>query len=371
MARFLFLRQEKGTQVEHFILEERLGRGTTGEIWRALNTQTTEFVALKFIPWEILGDSSEMSLLNDTFHKLQSLSYEHLANIYDFRTPDKANAYFVLEYIPGVTLYQFFSAHRRAKNLYQKTVFSILEQIASTLDYLHSEGLSHRDIKTENILVITDNGQANGNFLNLKIIDPILGSLMRSMITRIGRRCPEAVNARPYYSPEMWQGRPITYKTDLYALGILAYELISGTLPYDPDRVDSLRDQVLYAAPPLIENVPESVNDVFRVILAKQPEERYSSASEFLQALKNALGDFYMPDNTFPLAEKNTEPEPARRSAVSVPAASSTAPFSTLNYLEYLFLIINIILFSIILWYLTDPDTHQTLYRLFQHIKFS
>ncbi len=295
-------------QVGRYQILEELGRGACGVVYRALDPAIGRTVAIKSIRFSEFSDLDERRDLRErVLREAQSagkLSHPNIVTIYDVLESDDL-AYIFMEFVEGSSLK---AAMRRDAPPRREPVLSFLRQIASALDYAHRKGIIHRDIKPANIM-ISDLGVDREGLA--KIADFGVAKLISHEATH-----QRALMGTPsYMSPEQLEGLAVGGGSDQFALAVVVYELLTGEKPFAADNLAALHYFICKrpAKPPSELNpaLSETVNRVVERALAKLPEDRYASCSEFVGALSVALGEC---SDWQPVAPKRSEePEPAAR----------------------------------------------------------
>jgi eukaryotic-like serine/threonine-protein kinase len=269
-----------GRTIGRFEILSELGRGGMAVVYRARQTDLERIVALKVLPPELSLDQSYIARFRQEARSAAALEHPHIVPIYEVGAADGLQ-YIAMKYIAGRTLKDAVQARGA---LPVPEAGAILEQVADSLDYAHSQGVIHRDIKPSNMMVaqngwvyLTDFGLARGSTTSgLTMAGTVMGT-------------PE------YMSPEQAQGlATIGPPTDIYALGVVLYELLTGNMPFQADTpMGMLVARLQYAPRPPREyrgDLPMPVEDVIMRALARRPEARFASAGALVQALKSAAG---------------------------------------------------------------------------------
>ena len=295
-------------QVGRYQILEELGRGACGVVYRALDPAIGRTVAIKSIRFSEFSDVDDRRDLRErVLREAQSagkLSHPNIVTIYDVLESDDL-AYIFMEFVDGSSLKE---AMRRDSPPGREQVLSFLRQIASALDYAHRKGIIHRDIKPANIM-ISDRGVDRDGVA--KIADFGVAKLISHEATH-----QRALMGTPsYMSPEQLEGVAVGGGSDQFALAVVVYELLTGEKPFAADNLAALHYFICKrpAKPPSELNpaLSETVNRVMERALAKLPEDRYASCSEFVGALSVALGEC---SDWQPVAPKRGEvAEPAPR----------------------------------------------------------
>src|SRR5947209_6110758 len=259
---------------------EPVGEGGMATVYRAVDTKLGRTVAVKILHPEYARDQPFLQRFQQEAEFAASLgAHPNIVDIYDIGQDDNLR-YIVMEYIEGHTLKDLIQQKRRFE---VPEAFAIGQQVASALDFAHKRGLVHRDVKPQNILV-TPEGQA-------KVTDfGIARSVSTSQLTRTGM----VIGTVHYFSPEQAQGAPIGPQSDIYSLGIILYEMLTGHLPFDAENAIGVAMQHVHSDPPspwdYNPDLPaRAVSTVMRA-LEKDPEDRYRDAAEFAGALASQSG---------------------------------------------------------------------------------
>ena len=275
-------------QVGRYQILEELGRGACGVVYRALDPAIGRTVAIKSIRFSEFSDPEERRDLRDrVLREAQSagkLSHPNIVTIYDVLESNDL-AYIFMEFVDGPSLKD---AMLRDTLPHREQALSILRQLAEALDYAHRKGIIHRDIKPANIM-ISDRGVDKDGVA--KIADFGVAKLISHEATH-----QRAFMGTPsYMSPEQLEGLSVGGASDQFALGVVVYELLTGEKPFAAPNLAALHYMICKRpAKPVQElnsALSETVNRVMDRVLAKLPEERFPSCSEFMGALSFALGE--------------------------------------------------------------------------------
>ena len=263
-----------------YVVESELGQGGMGVVYLCLDKVGGVKVAVKGLPPEVSHNSDEMVSVRENFQLVSELQHPNIAGV---RTLEKdagtGDYYLVMTFARGVSLKQWIRQHggkeHRAEQL------NVLRQIASALDYAHNaepRHIIHRDIKPENVMV-----DGHGN---VSVLDFGLAAQVRSSLSRVSQVVTSRSGTPAYKSPEQWLAQAQRAPSDQYSLGVIAYQMFAGELPYDSDDIEILKHAVVFDPVPSIPDEGKAVNAVFAKVLAKKPEERFASCGDFVAALE-------------------------------------------------------------------------------------
>ena len=264
-------------------LIERIGSGGMGVVWSAYELTAERKVALKFVPHEVKNFAVAVAQLKASFQKIHALQDRHICPVYTLEEDPSFGYYHVMKWLDGETLDKYILRTVGPQQpLPLEEVVRILHPVAEALDYAHGERIIHRDIKPSNIFLVLDEEKA---IQDVQVIDFGIAAEIRSSLTRRTQILFDISGTRPYMAPEQWEASPQSAATDQYALGVVAYELLSGHLPFMSDDYSILKDAVLNKTPKRIREMPEYVNVALLKALAKDEDGRFGSCREFIAAL--------------------------------------------------------------------------------------
>ncbi len=253
-----------------------IGRGGMATVYRARQASLDRDVAIKVLPDFFAEDEGYRERFQQEAKSIARLKHPNILNVFDFGQ-ERGITYLVLELVEGGTL-----SERLGRPMDLQEAVRIIRPIASALDHAHAQGVLHRDIKPSNILIHRDGTPVLGDFGLAKIA----GSVRRLTASGTVLGTPE------YMSPEYGAGEPIGPPSDLYSLAVVAYEMLTGRVPFEADTPAAvLLSHINKAVPPTRELVGElsgHVEDALRKALAKNPLERFDSATQFVAALTPA-----------------------------------------------------------------------------------
>jgi serine/threonine protein kinase len=260
-----------GQTISRYRLDEKLGEGGVGVVYRAFDLRLHRMVALKMLRPELASNVSLGKSLATEAHAASALNHPGIATLYDFET-DGAFAFLVYEFIKGKTLRDI----QQERSLSLDEVLSLFVSIADGVAAAHEAGIIHRDLKPENVM-LNEEGR-------VKILDFGLAKLSESRDNQ--NTIPTALTAPgllvgtvAYMSPEQLEGDPIDHRTDIFAIGTMLCELATGTHPFKGRSPGSTIGNILKEEPAswTTGNLPAELERVIRKCVRKKKQERYKS----------------------------------------------------------------------------------------------
>ena len=273
-----------------------LGRGGMGTVYRAKHVALNRDVALKLLASEFAGDDEFRERFLRECELAASLDHPNVVPVYDAGEAD-GTLYIAMRYVPGIDLRGMI---RREGRLSPHLAIAVLEQVAAALDAAHVLGLVHRDVKPSNVLIADEHGAE---------------ATLRAFLCDFGlskrvTEAPDQTTERPlwtvhYVSPEQIRGKHVDARADIYSLGCMLFECLTGSVPFPRDSEVAVLYAHLEAGPPLVSTgrpeLPSELDDVVSSALAKSPADRPASASELIAAASATFASGG-PGNRAPLA---------------------------------------------------------------------
>ena len=257
---------------------EKIGQGGMATVYKAKDTLLSRFVAVKVLKEEYLQDSEFVKRFRAEAQAAGSLSHPNIVSIYDVGEEDNIN-YIVMELIEGFTLKEYIEKHGYLPAM---KALKVAIQIASALEVAHKAKIIHRDIKPHNIMLTKE--------FMVKVSDFGIAKISTaSTITNLGN----TVGSVHYFSPEHAKGGYTDEKSDIYSLGIVMYEMVTGVLPFDAESPVAIALKHIQETPvepiKFKKDVPISVNGIIMKALEKSPSNRYQSAGEMIKDIYKAI----------------------------------------------------------------------------------
>ena len=251
-------------------LLSRIAIGGMGEVWKANDSVIGRHVAIKILKEEYLGDPGFRERFRTEAKNAALVNHEGIANVFDYGE-EEGSAYLVMELVPGEAL---STVLEREKILPASRVLAIVAQTAAALHQAHLAGLVHRDIKPGNLLITPDGAVKITDFGIARLADQV-------PLTATG----QVMGTVQYLAPEQAGGKPASPATDIYSLGIVAYEALAGKRPFRGEsQVAIAMAQIKETPPELPTSIPEPVRRLVMSCMAKKPEGRPASAHDLAQA---------------------------------------------------------------------------------------
>jgi len=292
-----------GETLSHFRITGKIGAGGMGEVYRAEDTKLNRIVALKILP-SAFGDNPErMRRFVREAKAASSLSHPNIGHIYEI---DEANGihFIAMEFVEGQTL-----SSRMKQPLEIEEIIDIASQVGDALDEAHSKSIIHRDIKPANIMITSKRLVKVLDFGLAKIMKPPESENLSEAETFTVTTPGEVFGTLAYMSPEQMLGKKLDHRTDIFSLGVVLYQMVTGQPPFAGKTVGEIADQIIRGQPAAISrfnyDTPPQLERIIRKCLEKDAERRYQSAGELAVDLKNLKRDLATGTEA-PIVEKHT-----------------------------------------------------------------
>ena len=303
-----------------YTVRELIGTGGMANVYKAVvgpggPVPEGTVVAVKVLRQELMHDPDLVRRFKNESKAISLLNHPNIVKVYDVSVSENLQ-YIVMEYVDGMTLREYLN--ERGGKLTSRETVHFISQILKALEHAHANGVVHRDIKPQNIMLL-DNGQ-------LRMMDFGIARISRAENQLTGGKAMGSVH---YISPEQAKGDETDFTSDIYSVGVMMYEMLSGHLPFDADDVVEVAIKQISDKPQSLQelapNVPHGLVEITERAMAKRPDNRYASAAEMLSALNAYVENpaivfnyTYLPDEIpekvveRPMKTQKDAPEPKR-----------------------------------------------------------
>ena len=266
---------------DRYIINEMLGRGAMGVVYKATQTTDGKEVAIKVLHTHLASDTESVKRFHHEARAASSLMHPNIVRLYDVGIIPGGQPYIAMELLPGITL----SDHLKAqKVLSTSEALPIIRQVCEALAEAHSHGVLHRDIKPANIMLTNRFGQENF----VVVLDFSIAKVIQR-VSDVDSTTPGLIFGSPaYMSPERFMGRGGDFRSDIYSLGIIMFQMLAGRTPFKSSDLYTLMNEHVTTVPPTVKevrpesDVPDDLEVAIARTLAKKPEDRYSNMKQLL-----------------------------------------------------------------------------------------
>ena len=273
--------------IGRYQVQESIGYGAMGAVYKAFDPLIKRTLAIKTIRLDIPRQSPQYkSFIERFYHEARisgTLSHPNIVTLFDIGE-EGGLPYLAMEYVEGETIASILERGLRFK---PEKVIGLVSQVASAVDYAHSKGVIHRDIKPSNLILYDTD--------RVKVTDFGIAKLVDAEMTQSGT----LLGTPSYMSPEQAMGDKLDGRSDIFSLGVCAFEMLCGEQPFPGNNVTSILYKLVHVDPIEPANlemnglVPQKWHEVFGRVLAKKPDDRYQTATEFVQDLEYCLGAWF------------------------------------------------------------------------------
>lgn len=315
-----------GRKLGNYELRERLGRGGMAEVYKAYQPSMDRFVAVKVMLGHLAEDDTFIERFKREAQAVGKLRHPHIIDIFDFGIEEDVY-YMAMEYLTDDNLKEYIDSHEK---LPLEDTLKITRDLADALDYAHKSGMIHRDMKPANVMFL-DKAK-----LNVVLTDFGIAKILNAAgLTGTGM----AVGTPAYMSPEAGAGSDADERADIYALGIILYEMLVGKVPYNADTPLAVIMKHINAPLPTSndygDDIPEPVERIMLKCLAKDPDDRYSKAGELRDALNGVLSQADNLAKTESVKAKQVDTEIAATNKTPKPVViADDAPTTSVNWAD-------------------------------------
>lgn len=275
-------------KIGRYEVQQKIGAGAYGVVYKAMDPVLDRVVAIK-VPSMTLDDEELANLIMEFYREARigaKFKHANIVTVYDLGCNDHGGTtasegmklhYLVMEYVPGLTLKEYLA---QEKTIPVKEILQIIFECCKALDYIHFHNIIHRDIKLGNIVV-------NPNYSTVKIMD-------FGISDQVDHKAAKGAGTLLYMSPEHFKdGEPLTAKTDIFALGSVMYQLLTGYPPFRGENIEEVVNSIMNNEPLPITNfrsgIPEEVIELVSKAMEKNPDNRYTTALEFANKISKII----------------------------------------------------------------------------------
>ncbi len=283
---------KKNVVANRYEVVQHIGQGGMADVFLAIDTILNRHVAIKILRSDLSTDAISILRFEREAQAATTLAHPNIVEIYDVGEY-KNHHYIVMEYVPGKTLKKVIRDRAPLLNL---EAIDTMKQLTSAVSEAHKRGIIHRDIKPQNIIVKSDG--------SLKILDFGIATAKGSVQLTQANNVMGSVH---YLAPELAKGEPASFQSDIYALGVVFYEMLVGDVPFKADQAVQIALKHMREPFPSVckanPNVPQSVENIIIKATAKNPKLRYANCDEMLKDLQNCMLESHRNDKPLVLAD--------------------------------------------------------------------
>jgi serine/threonine protein kinase/predicted Zn-dependent protease len=316
-----------GKTLAHYEITGLLGKGGMGEVYRARDTRLKRDVALKIVPTEMAADPARLERFQREAETVAGLNHPNIVHLYSVEHADELH-FLTMELVDGLDLRELLGA----RELELPEVLEIGIAVADALSSAHTKGVVHRDLKPSNLMRGSDGRMKILDFGLAKMIDP--GGSEQSATRGMPLTGSDAiVGTIPYMSPEQLGEMPVDGRGDLFSLGIVLYELLTGRRPFAGNSSSEISAAILRDVPPmptvLKPELPARLDQILSRCLAKEPSARYASAADLRDALTDLRAETVSGSTT---AQGTETPTRARLPLMAIVLLAAAAALAATMY---------------------------------------
>jgi serine/threonine-protein kinase len=322
-----------GTEIGDYVIDGDLGRGGMGRVYAATHAVIGKRAAIKVLKPDLSKDPKAVERFVLEARAVNQIGHPNIVDIYDFGVLADGRRYYVMDLLDGEPLR---ARLRRTGALHISEAATIIDETASALAAAHDKGIVHRDLKPDNLFMVS----VPGRWPEVRLLDWGLAKLLRGATGKFQTVTGSVLGTPVYMSPEQARGETVDARTDIYALGVMAYELLTGTVPFKGrTSVDTLVAHQEEPVPPIqhrMPGLPDELAQLVEAMLGKTPDERPTLAA--IRAVLKRLRGTKIPTMTaadLPLQAPITAQTPSQMGPASaeltvprMPAPPSTVPMT-------------------------------------------
>ncbi len=266
-----------------FCIQKKLGEGTSGAAYVASDVTAGVLVTIKTVPKEVTKNDEGFDEYKRNFNLTHRLTHSNIRTPYLLQYDNHLERYFlVMKYVEGENLSKFRLKQTSGKVSFERAL-DICKQLANAIDYAHNNNVLHQDIKSANVII-------EANSQNAVLVDFGVAEKIQTVMLQLTRLADAPNNHKqpgtpPFMAPELFRGKVATKASDIYAFGVLFYELVAGKLPFSSKDYNILKDLVATNSPDDVKGLSKSQNSVLKKVLSKNPKERHATALAFIEEI--------------------------------------------------------------------------------------
>ena len=264
-----------------YSIESLVGVGGMANVYRGTDLKTGNQIAVKVLKDEFLDNEELVRRFKNESKAISILSHPNIVKVYDVSVTDNCNTS-SMEYVDGITLKEYLK--QRGGALTWKETVHFATQILSALQHAHSKGIIHRDVKPQNIMLLADG--------SIKMMDFGIARFSRAQSQTVSDK---AIGSVHYISPEQAKGSKIDYRTDLYSLGVMMYEMLTGKLPFEGETALQIVMQHINEVPIIpsafVPGIPKGMDDIVMHAMSAHISRRYESAEKMYEDMEVLRSD--------------------------------------------------------------------------------
>jgi eukaryotic-like serine/threonine-protein kinase len=265
------LELKAGSMVGEYRIDGRLGEGGMATVYSATHPLIGKRAAIKVMSPQLSADTAAVERFVQEAQAVNRIGHPNIIDVFGFGTLPDGRSFFVMELLPGETLH----ARMESDPLKLRDSIAILFDVCDALEAAHEKGIVHRDLKPENVFLVN----LRGNKKQVKLLDFGVAKLNNSTDQRMQRTRQDTIIGTPHYlSPEQARAKGVDARTDIYSLGVMAFEMVTGKVPFDADNVMDVLVKHMNEPPPVASllraGIPPQLDDILVRMLAKDPAQR-------------------------------------------------------------------------------------------------
>lgn len=300
-----------GKSLGNVVINELIARGGMAEVYRGTHTTLQRDVAVKIMRDHVEEDPETHARFEREARAIAKLEHPNIIRVHDYSLLE-GRPCLVMDLVPGASLGLYLkSLHKRGESLPHETVAQLLASIAAAVDHAHERNIVHRDIKPANILLRSKSGIIESSEPLPGDVEPVLTDfgLVRLLDSHTQTSTGTVSGTPAYMSPEQARGDKVDQRTDIYSLGVVLYEMLAGTVPFEAESSFGVLMKHISDPPPPIEGISPSLQAVISRALAKNPAQRFASAGALAEEFKTAAEGGEVSDDTKKIGKIESEPK--------------------------------------------------------------